>query len=109
VGGVRRLAAGTYLGRPGADKSRTVQAIGRFDGGFHTPAGVSPGSTSSTSRPTATTRIAPPATTGVARLVRARRGAARTVTTPSGLRSVGAWPSSPIIESRPTVGIENRF
>jgi hypothetical protein len=45
---------------------------------------------------------------GVARLVRARHFAPRMSTTPSGETLVMASPSSPIIHSRPMVGVEKR-
>ena len=44
----------------------------------------------------------------MARLVRARHRAPRTRTTPSGDTLVTASPSSPIIHSRPMVGVEKR-
>src|SRR2546425_7750768 len=53
-------------------------------------------------------RTGSPTAIGVARLVRARHGAPRTTTVPSGLIAVRASPSSPIIHSRPIVGVENR-
>ncbi len=46
---------------------------------------------------------------GVARLVRADHSASRTRTTPSGAVSAMASPISPIIDSRPMVGVENRL
>src|SRR5207248_11001866 len=66
------------------------------------------GSTWSTSPSTPTTRPRSPGATGVARLVRARHRASRTRTMPSGWRAAVASPSSPTIDSRPTVGVEKR-
>src|SRR5687768_8511886 len=55
-----------------------------------------------------TTRTGSPAVMGVARLVRARHGAPRTSTVPSGATSTRAAPTSPTIDSRPIVGVANR-
>ena len=55
-----------------------------------------------------TTRMGEPASIGVARFVRAGQRAERTDTVPSGLTDVMAMPSSPIIHSRPIVGVEKR-
>ena len=44
----------------------------------------------------------------MARLVLARQGAPRTSTVPSGSMAAKATPISPIIDSRPMVGVENR-
>ena len=54
------------------------------------------------------TRTASPPAIGVARLVRARHSAPRTLTVPSGSTSAAAAPFSPIIDSRPMVGVEKR-
>ena len=56
----------------------------------------------------AMTRMGSPDPIGVARLVRARHGAPRIWTAPSGLTSPMAVPISPIIDSRPMVGVEKR-
>ena len=56
----------------------------------------------------ATTRTWSPGSTGVARLVRARQRASRTSTTPSGSTRSTTAPSSPIIHSRPIVGVAKR-
>jgi hypothetical protein len=56
----------------------------------------------------ATTRTGSPALMSRARLVRARQREAPTCTTPSGSTSTSAEPSSPIIHSRPIVGVAKR-
>src|SRR6478735_2413533 len=71
-------------------------------------AAPSSGSTSSVTPSIETTRTCSPTATGVARLVRARHLASRTLTTPSGSTASITSPSSPIIHSRPIVGVANR-
>src|SRR5579862_1398016 len=66
------------------------------------------GSTSRRSPSRAITRTGSPGLIGVARLVRARHGAPRTCTVPSGSTPDSATPISPIIDSRPMVGVLNR-
>ena len=66
------------------------------------------GSTSRIKPSMATTRIDPPSSIGVARLVRARHRAPLISTIPSGDTACTATPISPIIHSRPIVGVENR-
>ena len=106
---------GTYSGRlRGRDKTPRVGSGSRLGPSGCGPARGSPGPRPRAARPRAPGPRPPrpctgsPAWIGVARLVRARQRAPRISTTPSGSTATSAVPSSPIMPSRPTVGVEKR-